>query len=304
MASPERGELSARAPLGDVSDTARWVAYFRALESERADALFHDTFARRLAGERGRAIAESLPKGPLAWSIAVRTRIFDELILEAVRESKIDLVLNLAAGLDARPYRLPLHADLRWIEVDLPGLIAEKGKALEGERPACKLERISLNLVDRDNRLEVLSRLSADASRVLVVTEGVLVYLDEAEVASLADDLHRFFPSGLWLLENVAPNILAQQGRVWSTTLRPANAEHKFAPASGLDFYRPHGWAPRETRSLLDEAQRLRREMRVVSWIRRIESLVPPLKSVYARRQAKFHDALLCVLMKGVGPSA
>ncbi len=26
------------APIADVSDTARWVAYFRALESERTDA--------------------------------------------------------------------------------------------------------------------------------------------------------------------------------------------------------------------------------------------------------------------------
>ena len=100
------GELSAGAPLGDVSDTARWVAYFRALESARPDALFRDPLARRLAGDRGRAIAETLPIGPLSWSLAVRTRVFDELILDAVHGG-VRVVLNLAAGLDARPYRLP-----------------------------------------------------------------------------------------------------------------------------------------------------------------------------------------------------
>jgi methyltransferase (TIGR00027 family) len=300
MAAPPGGELSAQAPLGDVSDTARWVAYFRALESERSDALFHDAFARRLAGERGRAIAESLPKGPLAWSLAVRTRVFDELILEAVRGSQIGTILNVAAGLDARPYRLPLPADLRWIEVDLPSIISWKAQALRGERPACTLERISLDLANRDQRAEVLARVSADAPRALVVTEGLLVYLDAAEVASLADDLRRFFPTGLWLLESVAPSIVARQRRTWGKTLRSANAEHKFAPVNGLDFYRPHGWIPRETRSLLDEAQRLGREMRVVSWIRRIESLVPALRSVYARRQATFRNAFLCALMTAV----
>src|SRR6185369_17641435 len=46
------------APLvSNVSDTARWVATYRAQETARPDALFKDPFAERLAGERGRAIA-------------------------------------------------------------------------------------------------------------------------------------------------------------------------------------------------------------------------------------------------------
>lgn len=70
-------------PVSDVTDTSRWVAYFRALESEPPDALFRDHHARRLAGDRGRQLAKWLPKGPLPWSIAIRTKVFDELILEA-----------------------------------------------------------------------------------------------------------------------------------------------------------------------------------------------------------------------------
>jgi methyltransferase (TIGR00027 family) len=296
--------LSAQAPLGDVSDTARWVAYFRGLESERPDALFHDAYALRLAGERGRTIANRLPKGALSWSVAVRTRIFDDMILDAVLNEGIGVVLNLAAGLDARPYRLPLPAHLRWIEVDLDELIARKSAALEGDRSACALERVSLDLTDRASRQELFARVKAETAdardpRVLVLTEGLLVYLDECDVASLADDLHRFFPTGAWLLENVSPSVLARQRKMWNKTLGPVNAEHKFAPERGLDFYRPHGWVPRETRSLLDEAQRLRREMRVVTWIRRVEALFPSLKGIYARRQAKFRDALVCARMEG-----
>jgi len=48
-------------PIRDVSDTARWVAIYRAMESERADALFRDPYARRLGGERGQAIVDALP---------------------------------------------------------------------------------------------------------------------------------------------------------------------------------------------------------------------------------------------------
>ena len=51
-----------------VSDTARWVALYRAMESERPDALFHDPYARTLAGERAEQIVASLPKGAsMSW---------------------------------------------------------------------------------------------------------------------------------------------------------------------------------------------------------------------------------------------
>src|SRR4051794_36815513 len=98
----------------NISDTALWVAYYRAQESERADALFHDPFARALAGERGAQIARSQAFGDKnAWAFVARTVLFDRLIDEAVRGG-VDLVVNLAAGLDTRPYRMTLPASLRW----------------------------------------------------------------------------------------------------------------------------------------------------------------------------------------------
>ena len=49
--------------IRDISDTARWMAVYRARESERPDAVFTDPFARRLAGERGEQIANAMPFG-------------------------------------------------------------------------------------------------------------------------------------------------------------------------------------------------------------------------------------------------
>ena len=90
-----------------LGDTALWVALYRALESERPDAIFHDPYARRLAGDRAERIMETLPKAKTwGWPMVVRTAVMDELILKAVAQGS-GTVLNLAAGLDARPYRLP-----------------------------------------------------------------------------------------------------------------------------------------------------------------------------------------------------
>jgi methyltransferase (TIGR00027 family) len=191
--------------LADVSDTARWVAYFRALETKRANALFRDPYAERLAGERGAVIAKRLPIGPLSWSIAVRTRVYDDWIQDAVATRRFDSVLHLAAGFDTRPYRLPLPAALRWIEVDLPTLIDDKARLLQRERPRVQLERVGLDLAGETARRELFARIGG---RVLIVTEGFLIYLDEAAVASLARDLRAALHDSAWLLLNIAPEIL------------------------------------------------------------------------------------------------
>lgn len=276
--------MTARPWLADVSDTARWVAHFRAVESNRPDALFRDPYAERLAGERGATIAKRLPAGPLSWSIAVRTRVYDDWILDTLATRGFDSVLHLAAGFDTRPYRLPLSAAVRWIEVDLPALIEEKARLLEGEHPRVQLERVGLDLADETARRELFASIGG---RVLIVTEGFLIYLDEAQVASLARDLRAAFSDSAWLLLNTAPEILKRQRRLWGKRLHAAGAPQKFAPREGLDFFRSHGWRVTDTKSLLLEAQRLHREMRG-AWLLQWSARVFPRRHERLLRAAQF----------------
>ena len=135
-----------------ISDTARWVALYRARESERPDALFHDPFARRLAGPEGERLVrrvEARMKGD--WPVIVRTAIMDEIVLRLVR-SGVRQVLNLAAGLDARPWRLDLPATLRWIDVDLAGILDHKLRILAGESTRCRYEADRVDLTDLEQR--------------------------------------------------------------------------------------------------------------------------------------------------------
>jgi methyltransferase (TIGR00027 family) len=257
--------------MADVSDTARWVAFHRALESERPDALFVDPFARQLAGERGRRIAEEMPPvagaspGPhgLASGLAVRTKAFDEMILDCVQSMGADAVLNLAAGLDARPYRLRLPSSLVWIEADRAALLEEKAGVLAGAAPACIVERVAVDLADDQARARLLDRVAGAHGRVVVVTEGLLVYLDEARVASLAEGLRARPSMRRWILESVAPEVLRRHMRAWGKVFAQANAEWKFAPPDGFDFFRSRGWSPTVSRPFMVEARRLGRESAV-----------------------------------------
>jgi len=246
--------------IENVSDTARWVAVYRAMETERPDAHFRDPYARRLAGERGFTIARTVPAGKAsAWAMIVRTCLFDELILRTVERDGADTVINLAAGLDARPYRLALPPALRWIEVDLPQILAEKEQALSGERPVCTLERVPLDLADEAARQALFARVGAEARRVMVLSEGLLVYLDPEHARTLAVDLHAQESFRWWLMDLSSPQLIKMLERRWKKTLE--KAPFRFGPAEGAEFFRPFGWRPLEVRSLLEEARRLRREM-------------------------------------------
>lgn len=102
-------------PIAHVTDTAFWVATYRANESARPDALFHDPLAGKLAAARGRDIADRIADGQqVAWVVVLRTCIIDDYIREAIAAG-CDTILNLGAGLDTRPYRLELPPSLRWV---------------------------------------------------------------------------------------------------------------------------------------------------------------------------------------------
>ena len=77
--------------IEDVSDTALWVATYRATESERSDALFHDPLAKVLVGERGLQIAEHMKKVGryTRWSIVSRTVIIDRFIRSEEHTSEL-----------------------------------------------------------------------------------------------------------------------------------------------------------------------------------------------------------------------
>ena len=174
-----------------ISDTAKWVAVYRAMETKRPDAIFRDPYAERLAGAQGQAIVDGMKRGrAMAWAMIVRTAVFDEIILERIRNGNVDVVLNLAAGLDARPWRMKLPPTLRWIDVDLPGILDHKTEIMKDEKPVCEYEAIRLDLADVTRRQSLFSQINADSQRVLVVSEGLVIYLKPDDVASLARDLH------------------------------------------------------------------------------------------------------------------
>lgn len=275
--------------IENISDTARWVAWYRAMETERPDALFNDPFARRLAGLRGEEIVETTKRGrAMAWAMIVRTAVFDEIILSTIRDRRVDTVVNLAAGLDARPWRLDLPPTLRWIDVDLPEILKHKTDTLEGEPRRCHYEAVAADMTDADVRQRLFDRIGSSSSNVLVVTEGLLIYLTPEQVSELARTLARQKSFRWWLIDLASPRLLKIMARTWGKAVEKGNAPFKFAPAEGTDFYRPLGWREAEYRPALEEAHRLGREMKMMPFWRFLMRFYPAKTREQFRRMSAF----------------
>ena len=266
--------------IRDISDTARWMAVYRARETERSDAAFRDPFARTLAGERGEQIAKAASFGEEnAWSFVARTWLFDKFIAQAALAG-VDLVVNLAAGLDTRPYRMTLPASLRWVEVDLPEILDYKEQILAKETPVCALERVRLDLSNADARRGLFARLARSASNALVLAEGLLVYLMREDVAALASDLAAPDSFHHWVVDICSPGLLAMLRERMGKSLQEAGAPFLFAPPEGPRFFEPYGWKPVNVRSILKTAAKLER----LPLMLRMLAMLPESKGAQGQR--------------------
>ena len=246
-------------PTPHAPHTAHWMAYLRAIESDRPDALFHDPYSRELAGSHGESTATSIGSVSLiANAIAIRTAMLDRLITDAVARHDIDLVVNLGSGLDTRPWRLKLPTGLQWLDVDSPDLLDHKAGVLLKQSPTCSYQAIGADILDSDQRNAALSTYPY-TRRILIVTEGLLAYLHPDQVASLAKDLHRHPGCRWWLTDLVGANALRALRDFLLPDIPALNFQ--FAPTDSGRFFSPLGWRELTFHSAGEEARRLNRSV-------------------------------------------
>lgn len=263
-------------PLRNISDTAYLVAAYRAMETERKDALFKDPFAKDLVGGHGIEIVESLSSGKhSSWFLVARTCILDRWLQDIIKKENIDTVINLAAGLDTRAYRLPLPESLRWYDVDLAPIMTHKETVLKGQKPKCHYQIIKLDLSHKSDRAQFFAKVDKESKKTLILSEGFLMYLTPETAASLAIDLSQYPSFKFWLAELLGPFQLKLIALKWGKQFKAANSVMGFGPAEGAAFFEEYGWTPQAFQSSFDEAIRIRRAPRGSAALRQILKLFP-----------------------------
>ena len=184
--------------MDPVGLTSRWMAAARARESERADRLFNDPFAASLAGPEGfawpnRMEPVTLPAvpgpalGPGLY-VAVRTRFFDDFLLDASWSIGIRQVVLVAAGMDARAFRLDWLPRTRLYELDRPEVLSAKDAVMDRLRtqPSCERHTVGVDLEQPWAQALLDAGYEVQEASVWLI-EGLLFYLSPTTVRTLLE---------------------------------------------------------------------------------------------------------------------
>lgn len=182
-----------RSLTNPVAPTSRWMAAARARESERTDRLFDDPLAAALAGPEGVAWLRDMETA--AWSDGpglypvVRTRFFDEFLLDACRRPALRQVVLVAAGLDTRAFRLHWPPGTRLYEMDLPQVLDTKEDVIRASRATANCRRVTVGVdLHEMSWRQTLVDCGYQPERPSVwLIEGLLYYLTRPAVDGLLE---------------------------------------------------------------------------------------------------------------------
>jgi methyltransferase (TIGR00027 family) len=182
--------------MDPVSTTARWTAAVRAVESDREDRLFHDPLAGVLAGEEGFRLLGDAGVSDVGVYVAIRTRFFDDFIMQVAGDGVRQVVL-VAAGMDARAFRLAWPEGTSLYELDRPELLRVKDEILARQSAEARCRRVAVGVdLTGDWTDALLAAGFRPDERSLWIAEGVFFYLVQSEVDHLLARLSALASTG------------------------------------------------------------------------------------------------------------
>lgn len=238
-----------KVPAG-VSMTALWVAQARAQESSRPNRLFEDLLAEAFIAAAGGSVTppqleehfrEIYPY--MREHVAIRTRFFDDYVLEACAEGGCSQVAILAAGVDTRAFRLPWPEGVRLFELDLPEIFTFKEQVLarENAKPVCQRIVVEADLSEEWSVPLLEASFNPD-ERTAWLAEGILPFLTEEENDKLLDRISDLSSVGSQLaFEHTSQDIQELLPRLRQV----ADTFEELGVSMGSVLLDPEGWLVR-----------------------------------------------------------
>ena len=204
--SPDISESDTKIPaaLSGVAETLLISLAARAADAASPDPILGDPYAKatldKLEYDAQRARLSLLDAG----GVALRTRQLDQWTASFLHDHPCCTVLHLACGLDSRMQRVGWGSDVRWIDVDLPEVIALRQQIMPASFPDRDYLLVGARVTDK----AWLEGIPADRPTIIVM-EGLLSYLMEEDVEILLSRLVDRFGEGELLFECINSTVLA-----------------------------------------------------------------------------------------------
>lgn len=221
-----------------VSLTAFYPCGVRATDAKAPKPVVGDHLAERFMDERGWRVIAAMRDLVRPWnSILARHRLMDDRLREALAAHPDLRVVIVGAGFDTRAFRLPGG---RWVEVDEPAVIEYKNSILPAEGSPNPLVRVPIDFAQQ-SLAEVLAPYT-DGARAFVIIEGVLLYLDRAQLQGTARAVRALAPTVTVLCDEMTRHFFTKAGHVTHDRLRQFGAPFQIQEVDVPATWRAEGF--------------------------------------------------------------
>ncbi|HXQ70683.1 MAG TPA: class I SAM-dependent methyltransferase [Pyrinomonadaceae bacterium] len=222
-----------------ISQTAFYCCGVRMQDAERERPVCGDVYAKVFMNEDGLRIFEKFKDetGPNSSNVA-RHRIIDDLLRQELAAHPDLRVVIVGAGFDSRACRLKGGT---WIEFDEPQVIAYKNERLPVSDAQNELHRVAIDF--STERLEdKLSPFAGRGGPVVVVVEGVFMYLEQQAIEQLLQTLRRLFPRHKLICDLMTRKFFEKYGRTIHEKLTGMGATFKFTADNPEEIFVKNGY--------------------------------------------------------------
>ena len=183
--------------LSGVPETMLQTIYARAKES-RGRGIIHDAKAEEIIEKLDYDFSLADKDTAMHSGVIARTIVLDRLTKEWLAKHPSAVVVNIACGLDTRCYRMSGYS--HWYNLDLPETMAVRGKLLpEGGA----ISQIAMSAMD-----DWGGEISEQNAPVLIVIEGLTMYLNAKEVQQIFAVISSRFEKATVFVETMNPMIV------------------------------------------------------------------------------------------------
>ena len=183
-----------------VPETMLQTLYARAKESRQEKHHIYDEKAIEIVEQLDYDFTKADSDKMMSYGVIARTIVLDRLVDDFLTKNPNTVVINIASGMDTRCYRMAGKYS-RWYNIDLPETMDIRARFMEENGPVYQIAKSATDEA-------YVNDIEYNGEPVLVIIEGLTMYLGEADVKKVFDIIDKKFSTAKVLVETMSPFVV------------------------------------------------------------------------------------------------
>lgn len=208
-----------------IPETMIQTLYARAKETGKKNPKIRDDMAVDIVSKLEYDFSKADQDKTMGYGVIARTIVLDQMVEQYLNEHPKTIVVNIACGMDTRCYRMK-GKYLRWYNVDLVETMEIRSRFLTENGPIYQIAKSAMDA-------SYIDEITYQGENVLVVIEGLSMYLSDADIKQIFSIIGKAFPKVTVMIETMSPFVVQH---VKEKSIEGSNAKFTWGVKNGKEL--------------------------------------------------------------------